>query len=278
LRFTKVHGLGNDFILVNGLNGKLNPDQFPTLAVKICDRHFGVGADGLVLLLPSHTADVRMRIFNSDGSEPEMCGNAIRCVAKYLYERGLVEQDKIRVETFAGTITPEIVAQGGVVKLVRVDMGEPRLQREQIPMAGPPGKVLDEPLEVDGIDYRVTAVSMGNPHCVIFVPDVDRVSLQQAGPRIENHPAFPRKVNVEFVQILNRDEVRMKVWERGAGETMACGTGACAAAVACVLNGHTGRRVTVRLAAGNMFIEWAADNRVYMTGPAEEVFSGEYHG
>jgi diaminopimelate epimerase len=276
LQFNKVQGLGNDFILVNDLNRRLNPNRFSALAVKICHRHFGVGADGLVLLLPSDKADVRMRIFNSDGSEAEMCGNAIRCVAKYLYEHGLVEQEKIRVETLAGTITPGIIAENGVVKLVRVDMGEPWLQRGQIPMLGPPGKVLDELLTVDGADYRVTAVSMGNPHCVIFVPEVDRVLLQQAGPRIENHPVFPRKTNVEFVQILNRDEIKMKVWERGAGETMACGTGACAAAVACILNGYTGSKVTVRLAAGNLLIEWAGDNRVYMTGPADEVFSGTY--
>lgn len=274
--FTKVHGLGNDFILVNCFEEKVNPEDFPSLAVRTCHRHFGVGADGLVLLLPSDAADVKMRIFNSDGSEAEMCGNAIRCTAKYLYERGMAEKDKIRVETQAGIIVPELIIEDDRVKLVRVDMGEPRLERTEIPMEGPPGRVLDEPLQIDGVTYRVTAVSMGNPHCIIFVPDVDQVPLHVIGPRIETHPAFTRKTNVEFIQVLSRKEVKMKVWERGAGETMACGTGACATAVACVLNNRTGRRVTVHLAAGDLLIEWAEDNHVYMTGPAEEVFTGEY--
>lgn len=276
MRFTKVQGLGNDFILVNGFEENIDLEEFPALAVRMCDRHFGVGADGLVPLLPSAMADVTMRIFNSDGSEAEMCGNVIRCAAKYLYEHGVVKKDKIRVETLAGIMVPELVIEEGRVKLVRVDMGEPRLDRPDIPMDGPPGRVLDEPLEVDGITYRITAVSMGNPHCVIFVPDVEQVLLHVAGPRLEVHQAFPRKTNVEFIQVLNREEVKMKVWERGAGETMACGTGACAAAVASALNGHTGRRVLVRLQAGALLIEWADNNHVFMTGPAEEVFTGEY--
>lgn len=276
MRFTKAHGLGNDFILVNCFEEKFNPGDFSVLSIKMCDRHFGVGADGLVLILPSDKADVKMRIFNPDGSEAEMCGNAIRCVAKYLYEHGMVDKDKIKVETLAGVISPGLIIEGGVVKLVRVDMGEPRLERADIPMVGPPGKVLDEPLKIGSVAYRITAVSMGNPHCIVFVPDVDQIQLQALGPRIETHPSFPRKTNVEFIQVLNRDEVKMRVWERGAGETMACGTGACAAAVACVLNGHTGRKVTVHLSAGDLLIEWAVNNRIYMTGPAEEVFLGEY--
>ena len=276
MRFTKVQGLGNDFILVNGFEEGLDLDDFPGLAVRMCDRHFGVGADGLVPLLPSDIADVTMRIFNSDGSEAEMCGNVIRCAAKYLYEHGLVHKEKIWVETLAGIMIPELMVDNGRVRMVRVDMGEPRLERSEIPMAGPPGRVVDEPLEVEDKTYRVTAVSMGNPHCVIFVPDLDRVPLQVVGPRIEVHQAFPRKTNVEFIQVLNHGEVKMVVWERGAGETMACGTGTCAAVVASALNGHTGRRVTVRLKAGDLFIEWAENNHVYMTGPAEEVFTGEY--
>lgn len=276
MNFTKVHGLGNDFILINCFVEKVNHKNFPSLAVKMCDRHFGIGADGLVLLLPSEVADVRMRIFNSDGSEAEMCGNAIRCVAKYLYEHGIVKRDKVKVETLAGIIVPEIIAGNGPVNVVRVDMGQPRLERSEIPMTGPPGQVVNEPLEVYGSIYHVTAVSMGNPHCVIFVPDVEQVALHTVGPLIENHRAFPRRTNVEFIQVLNRDEVKMKVWERGAGETMACGTGACATAVACALNGHTGRKVTVRLKGGDLLIAWAEDNHVYMTGPAEEVFTGEY--
>jgi len=276
LRFTKVHGLGNDFILVNCFEESVNQEDFPGLAVKMCHRHFGVGADGLVPLLPAEAADVRMRIFNSDGSEAEMCGNVIRCAAKYLYEHGVVRKEKIRVETLAGIMVPELIVENGRVGLVRVDMGEPRLERAEIPMEGPSGRVVDEPLEVDGVSCRVTAVSMGNPHCVIFVPDVEQVPLRVVGPRLETHPVFPRKTNVEFVQVLSRGEVIMRVWERGAGETMACGTGACATAVAGVLNGRTGRRVTVRLAAGELIIQWAENNRVYMTGPAEEVFTGEY--
>jgi diaminopimelate epimerase len=268
--------LGNDFVLVNGFEEDLDLERFPELAVKICDRHFGIGADGLVPLLPSRTADVNMRIFNSDGSEAEMCGNVIRCAAKYLYEHELVKKKKIRVETLAGIRVPELITENGRVKLVRVDMGEPLLERVEIPMLGAPSHVVDEELEVDGIAYRITAVSMGNPHCVIFVPDVEAVSLAQLGPRFETHAAFPRKTNVEFVQVLNRAEVNMKVWERGAGVTMACGTGACATGVASALNGHTGRLLTVHLNAGDLLIEWAGDNHVYMTGPAEEVFSGEF--
>ncbi len=274
--FTKVQGLGNDFVLVNCFEEKLDLAQAPQIAARVCDRYFGIGADGLILLLPADDGDVTMRIFNSDGSEAEMCGNGIRCAAKYLYERGLVKKDKIRVKTLAGMIIPELIIENDIVKLVRVDMGEPRLERSKIPMEGPSGQVINAPLQVDAVTCQVTAVSMGNPHCIIFVPDTDRVSLREIGPRIEKHPVFPRKTNVEFVQVLNSQEARMKVWERGAGETMACGTGACATAVACVLNGHTGRRVTVHLKGGSLLIEWAANNHVYMTGPAEEVFTGDY--
>ncbi len=193
MRFTKVQGLGNDFVLVNGFEQELDLDRFPELAVKICDRHFGVGADGLVPLLPSRTADVNMRIYNSDGSEAEMCGNVIRCAAKYLFEHDLVKKEKIRVETLAGIRIPELIIENGQVTLVRVDMGEPCLERSDIPMLGAPGQVVDEELEVDGITYRITAVSMGNPHCIIFVPDVEAVSPARLGPRFETHPAFPRK-------------------------------------------------------------------------------------
>lgn len=276
MRFTKVHGLGNDFILVDCYEEKIDISKAPDLAVKMCDRCFGVGADGLVLLVPSDQADIRMRIFNSDGSEAEMCGNAIRCVAKYMYERNTIKKEKIRVETLAGIIIPELIIENGMVESVRVDMGEPRLERSEIPMLGRAGQVVGEPLAVGGLNFNVTAVSMGNPHCVIFVPEADSVPLRDIGPRIEKHNAFPRKTNVEFVQVLDRDVVIMKVWERGAGETMACGTGACATAVACALNGLTGRKVTVRLKGGDLFIEWAQDNHVYMTGPAAEVFTGDY--
>jgi diaminopimelate epimerase len=217
-----------------------------------------------------------MRIFNSDGSEAEMCGNAIRCAAKYLYDHNIITKSKIMVETPAGIIIPELLPEKGVVKSVRVDMGEPRLERSEIPMLGQPGRVVGEPLAAAGFSLNITAVSMGNPHCVIFMPDTDEVNLTEIGPRIEEHRSFPRKTNVEFVQVLNREEIKMRVWERGAGVTMACGTGACAAVVACVLNGLTGRRVTVHLEMGSLFIEWAEDNHLYMTGPAEEVYTGVY--
>lgn len=276
MRFTKVHGLGNDFILVNCYEEKIDLGKAPALAVAMCRRCFGVGADGLVLLLPPQQGDVGMRIFNADGSEAEMCGNAIRCVARYMYEHNMTKKERIRVETPAGMMAPELILENGLVQSVRVDMGEPRLERAEIPMAGRPGCVVGEPLTVGGSSYDVTAVSMGNPHCVIFVPDADRVPLWDIGPRIEKHDVFPRKTNVEFVQVLNRDEVIMRVWERGAGETMACGTGACATVVACVLNGLTERQVTVCQKEGDLFIEWAADNHVYMTGPATEVFTGDY--
>ncbi|MEG6615227.1 diaminopimelate epimerase [Peptococcaceae bacterium 1198_IL3148] len=277
MRFTKVHGLGNDFVLVDYINGNDNPPgDLATLARQVCHRSFGIGADGLVLLWPSNTADFKMQILNSDGSEAEMCGNAIRCVAKYVYDHNIVNKVKISVETLAGIMVPELIVENGSVTMVKVDMGQPRLEREQIPVIGATGQVINENIMIEGESFGVTAVSMGNPHCVIFVPDLDRVPLTQWGPKLETHPAFPQKTNVEFVQVLNKRELKMKVWERGAGPTMACGTGACATAVAAVLNGLTEREVTVHLTAGPLVIEWADDNHVYMTGPASEVFTGEY--
>ncbi len=274
--FVKVHGLGNDFVLVDARRQPLDAPDLGELARRICHRHVGVGADGLVILLPSEKADVQMRIFNSDGSEAQMCGNAIRCVAKYLYERGLVPGQVIQVQTLAGIIRPQVILEGSRVAGVRVDMGEPRLERSQIPMLGPPGWVIGEPLLVGDHVFKMTAVSMGNPHCVIFVPDVEELPLAQIGPLIEHHPAFPQRTNVEFVKVLNPEEVKMRVWERGAGATLACGTGACAAAVAGSLNGLTEKRVKVHLPLGSLLIEWAADNHLYMTGPAEEVFTGNF--
>lgn len=276
MRFTKMHGLGNDFIIINALNGADIADK-AALARETCDRRFGIGADGLVLILPSTAGDVRMSIFNSDGSEPEMCGNAIRCVAKYLYERRLIEKKVIHVETLAGMIVPEVLAgPDGKVSGVRVDMGEPRLEREQIPMNGAPGRVILEPLDVGSTVLAVTAVSMGNPHCVVFVPDLEQVDFETMGPMIEKHPVFPARTNVEFVSVVDPGRVRVKVWERGAGPTLACGTGACAVTVAGVLTGYTERRVSVGLPGGTLDIEWADNGRVYMAGPAEEVFEGEY--
>ncbi|SDF40016.1 diaminopimelate epimerase [Sporolituus thermophilus] len=275
MQFTKWHGQGNDFVIVNGFQEKI--EDYAQAAVKICDRHFGIGADGLVIVGPSETADFRMRIFNSDGSEAEMCGNVTRCVARYVYKYGLTDKTKITLETLAGPIKPELVFENGVFRTVRVDMGEPRLKRAQIPMIGEPDvEAINVPLVVNDRTYNITCVSMGNPHCVIFVDDVEEIDLPAIGPLIENHPIFPRKTNVEFVQVLNDREMRMRVWERGAGITLACGTGASATLVAAVLNGKAGRMATIHLDGGDLVVEWGNDNHVYMSGPAVEVFRGEY--
>lgn len=274
MKFTKMQGLGNDFILVNGLSEKL-PEDINETAVKLCDRHFGIGADGLVFILPSETADIRMRIINSDGSEAEMCGNVIRCFARLVYDLCIVRNKTIRVETLAGIMVPELLFEGDRVVSVKVDMGEPRLDRKLIPMEGSPGQVVNEPLNVGDNTYNVTCVSMGNPHCITFVSDVNSFPVTELGPQIEKHPVFPRKTNVEFIQVLNKRKVNMRVWERGAAETLACGTGACATAVACVLNDLTDRNITVHLPGGDLIIEWADNNHVYMTGPGEYVFTGE---
>jgi len=273
--FTKWHGLGNDFVIVNGFTEKIN--DYSQVAVKVCDRHFGIGADGLVLVLPSKIADFQMRIFNSDGSEAEMCGNVTRCVARYVYEYGLTDKTKITIETKAGLIKPELIFNNGSLTTIKVDMGEPRLKRGEIPMVGNADEaVICAPLKINDVIYNITCVSMGNPHCVIFVDDIAGVDLAVVGPKIETHELFPRKTNVEFVQVQSKEKMRMRVWERGAGITMACGTGACATLVAAVLNNKTERQATIDLDGGQLIIEWGEDNHVYMSGPAVEVFRGEY--
>lgn len=274
--FVKMHGLGNDFVILDLTNHpELNSRDFSQIAVKLCNRNFGVGADGIILVLPSQKDDIRMRIFNADGSEAEMCGNGIRCFAKYVYERNIVPKTEMKVETLAGTIVSRLEIKGNGVANITVDMGKPRLERSSIPMKGPEGKVISEELEVDGELYKITAVSMGNPHCVIFVDELEKLYLKSIGPRIETHPAFPQKTNVEFVKVEGPDEVTMRVWERGAGETMACGTGACAVVVAGVLNNKIQRKTRVNLPGGVLLIEWSSDDgRVYMTGPATQVFEG----
>jgi diaminopimelate epimerase len=276
MNFLKYHGIGNDFILVDGFKEELPEDLLSPQAQRLCDRHFGVGGDGLILVLPSRVADFRMRMFNPDGSESEMCGNGIRCFAKYLYDYGLTRETQVTVETLAGLIAPKMIVTDGKVQSVCVDMGEPRLARQEIPMQGgdAEGQVIAEKIEVDGERFEITAVSMGNPHCITFVEDVEHFPVAKIGPLIERHPLFPRRTNVEFIQVLSNEELQMRVWERGAGETLACGTGACASAVAAALNRRTGRKVTIHLPGGDLRIEWAGDNHVYMTGPAEEVFSG----
>jgi diaminopimelate epimerase len=277
LRFTKMHGLGNDYVYIDAHDQPIEGYKLGMLSVLVSDRHFGVGSDGLILIMPSDVADFGMRIFNPDGSESGMCGNGIRSLAKYVYEHGLTDKTELTIETGAGIMRPRLTVEEGRVVSVTVDMGEPRLARRDIPMVGEPADklVIDEPLEVGGQMVRVTCVSMGNPHCVQFVESVDEAPVLTVGPAIEHHPAFPERTNVEFVQVLDRHRVRMRVWERGAGETLACGTGASATGVACALNGRTERAITVELRGGTLAIEWAEDNHVFMTGPAEEVFNGE---
>jgi diaminopimelate epimerase len=273
--FVKMHGLGNDFIMVDAIQEKL-PEDLPAFARKVCHRRFGVGADGLILMLPSEQSDLRMRILNSDGSEPEMCGNGIRCFAVLAFEKGLVKKADMEIETLAGIIKPSIVFNdNGNITGVRVDMGEPRLAPREIPLDLDEELAVNQVIEVAGERYNYTAVSMGNPHCIIFVDKTESAPVQVVGPLIENHVLFPNKTNVEFVEVLNRSEVNMRVWERGAGETLACGTGTCATAVACVLNKKTERKVKVHLLGGDLDIEWTEDNHVFMTGPAEKVFEGK---
>jgi len=276
LRFTKMHGIGNDYVYMNVFD-QPEPRDPAALARAISDRHRGVGSDGLVLIGPSERANARMRMFNADGSEGEMCGNAIRCVAKYLYERQLVEADRITVETGRGVLPLDLERDGRTVRRVRVEMGTPILEAERIPTTLPGRPPLDTPIEIDGETLRVTCVSMGNPHAVAFVENVDAVPLERIGPRVEHHPSFPKRVNFHVVERVGPDEVRMRTWERGSGITMACGTGACAVCVAGALTGRTERRVLAHLPGGDLELEWPADDQpVLMTGPAEEVFSGDW--
>lgn len=274
MEFTKMHGLGNDFIVVAG--EQQLPDNVAQLAINLCNRYFGIGADGLVYILPSDKADFRMRIINSDGSEAEQCGNAIRCVAKYVFDNGLTDKQELTIETLgAGAQTVQLTIEDGRVQSVRVDMGEPILNGLQVPTTVDAEQVVEHAIEVDGREFRFTAVSMGNPHCVIYVEDAANFDLATWGPKLETHPMFPRKINVEFVTVKSRKHTDMRVWERGAGPTLACGTGACATVVSSVLNGLTDRTATVSLKGGDLLIEWnETDNHVYMTGPAAEVFRG----
>lgn len=275
MQFTKWQGTGNDFVIVNGFEETI--EDYSAKAIEICDRHYGIGADGLIMILPSAIADLRMRIFNSDGGEAEMCGNGIRCFARYVYETGLWDKTELSVETLAGIIRPKLLLDNGKVASVCVDMGHPRLTRGEIPMTGNAAEqVVNVPLTIGDNDYRITCVSMGNPHCVIFTEAVEELDLPTLGRPIEGHSWFPRKTNVEFVQVIDRQTLRMRVWERGAGVTLACGTGTCATVVAAVLNNKTDRTVKVRLDGGELRIEWRDDDHVYMTGPAVEVFRGEY--
>lgn len=271
-----MQGIGNDYIFIDARSTAVrHPEK---LAATMSDRHFGVGSDGLILILKSDSADFRMRMFNADGSEAEMCGNGIRCFAKYVYDHGLTKNKRISVETLAGAKQLDMQVKNKKVETVRVDMGEPILQRERIPMAGNPGMVIGEALSLeDGVRFEITAVSMGNPHAVIYVEDIKNFPVEKYGKMIENHDLFPNRTNVEFVQILNEGEVIQRTWERGSGETLACGTGASAVTVAGVLTRRTARSILVHLNGGDLQTEWREDdNHVFLTGPAVEVFRGTW--
>ncbi len=276
MKFTKWQGCGNDFMLIDCREKE--PEDYAQLSRAMCDRHYGIGGDGLLVVLPSDKADFRMRIFNTDGSEAEMCGNGIRCFARYLYDYGLTQKQEFTVETGAGILVPKLALQDGKVISVTVDMGEPILSGDEIPVAGfGKGKVLDADIKVDGKVFTITCVSMGNPHAVVFVENMEKADLEHFGPLFESHELFPRKTNTEFVLVRDPEHVRMRVWERGAAITLACGTGSCATVVAGALTGRTARKAEVELDGGKLLVEWAEkDNHVYMTGPAEFVFEGTY--
>jgi diaminopimelate epimerase len=281
IKFTKMHGLGNNYIFVDLFEETLREEELGDLAVRAADVHTGIGADGLILIGPSERADFRMRIFNADGSEGKNCGNGLRCVAKYVVERGLTDRHRFTIETLGGIVRVDAhVDAAGRVPQVTVDMGEPRLRKRDLPMLGDPdSETIDEAVNIGGATYRLTGVSMGNPHAVLFVPDAAAAPVAEVGPLIERSPLFPERVNVEFISVRSETEIDFRVWERGSGITQACGTGACAAVVAGVLNGRLkrGEPVTVHLAGGDLVIVWKEDGRVLMTGPAETTADGVYY-
>ena len=276
MRFTKMHGCGNDYIYVNGFEEKIEQNEKPELVKKLSDRHFGIGGDGVIFINPSEEADFEMEMYNADGSRAEMCGNGIRCVGKFVYDKGLTEKNEISVISFGKTKYLTLYTENGKVSTVRVNMGTPEFAAANIPVVSDKEQVLDEEIEVKGQTYKMTCVSMGNPHAVVFIDDVKNLKIEQIGPFFENHERFPKRTNTEFVQLVDRSHVKMRVWERGTGETLACGTGCCATAAACILNGVTENKVTVELLGGELFIEWnREENVIFMTGPAETVFEGE---
>ena len=274
MKFTKMHGCGNDYVYVNLFEEKVNDPA--AVSIKISDRHFGIGSDGLITIGPSDKADFRMRIYNADGSEAEMCGNGIRCVAKYVYDHKLTDKTEISIESGAGIKYLTLFVENGKVEQVRVDMGEPILTPAEIPVVADGDKVIDAPIEVGGKTWNMTCVSMGNPHAVVFVDDTENFELEKYGPLFESHERFPKRTNTEFVQVISRTEANMRVWERGSAETWACGTGTCACVMACILNNKTEDKVLVHLRGGDLTIEYDRQtNHVFMTGPATEVFQGE---
>ena len=273
MKFTKMQGIGNDYVYVNCFEEKVEDPS--ALAIKVSDRHFGIGSDGLILICPSKVADCEMAMYNADGSRGEMCGNGVRCVGKYMYDYGLTDKTEITVETLAGIKTLQLFVENGKVAKVKVDMGSPILTPAEIPVVADGDKVVDEPILVDGKEYHMTGVSMGNPHDVVFMDDIKNLEIEKIGPLFENHERFPNRINTEFVNVIDRHTAQMRVWERGSGETLACGTGACAVAVACILNGLTENTVTVKLLGGDLKIEWDREkDTVYMTGPAAVSFDG----
>lgn len=276
IKFTKMHGLGNDYVYIDAINQKIENES--SLAKFVSNRHFGIGSDGLILICKSDIADFQMRMFNSDGSEAEMCGNGIRCVGKFVYDKGLTDKTTVKIETLAGIKTLVLNTKDGKVETARVDMGEPILEAEKIPVISKEQPVKNLELEVENTKFKFTCVSMGNPHAITIVENTKEFDVEKYGKILEVDKAFPKKANIEFAQIIDKENIKMRVWERGAGETLACGTGACATAVACNLNGLTGRKVNIELLGGTLNIEWnEKDNHVYMTGPAVTVFDGELY-
>jgi diaminopimelate epimerase len=278
--FTKMHGLGNSYIYVNMFEETIPESLLSPLAVKVSNVNTGIGADGMILICPSEVAPIKMRIFNSDGSEGKNCGNGLRCVAKYAYEHGMVKERSFFIETLSGLVKAEVAVENGTVTNVTIDMGKPRLKRSEIPMIGPEAeRVVAEPFEVDGQLYEITAVSMGNPHVIFYVDDINKAPVTTLGPIVEKDERFPEGVNVEFIEVVNDQELHFRVWERGSGVTQACGTGACAAVVASVLNGKTARNkeTVVHLAGGDLIITWTDEGNVRMTGPAETICTGVYY-
>ncbi len=277
LKFYKMEGLGNDFVILDDREGKIQSFiVYPELAQKLCSRHFGIGADGIILILNADNHDIKFRIYNSDGSQAQMCGNGMRCFARLLYEKGILNQTTMRVDTKAGTVIPELILnEGNQVDSVKVDMGEPILKPSDIPFISDEDQVIEEPLQVDDRAYKITAVSMGNPHAVIFVDDLSKIDIKQIGPKIETHERFPEKTNVEFIEVVTPNELKMKVWERGAGITLACGTGACASLVAANLTGRADEKAIVHLDGGDLEIYWNKEtNHIFKSGSATMVFEG----
>lgn len=274
MKFTKMHGIGNDYVYVNCFKEEVKEPS--KVAEFVSDRHFGIGADGLILIKPSKVADFQMDMYNADGSRGEMCGNGIRSVAKYVYDYGLTDKTNISIETLAGIKYLDLTVENGKAVLIKVNMGKPELNPDKIPVVAEGENVIDEEIIVDGESYKMTCVSMGNPHAIVYMDDVKNLEIEKIGPKFENHERFPNRVNTEFAKIIDRKTIEMRVWERGSGETLACGTGACATAVASILNGLCEDEVTLKLLGGDLLIKWdKEENTVYMTGPATVVFDGE---